>query len=119
MSGPRPHRNPMRQLHSRARFTTRSLLAGAAFCLAAAMASAQINHLQAAANFLDQGDTARAESEARLALRSPDTKALALAMLGTIRLQQSRYAESVELLNQALALNQRLLGARTTLGHAY
>jgi tetratricopeptide (TPR) repeat protein len=44
---------------------------------------------------------------------------LALAMLGTIRLQQGKTEESTKFLEQALALNPRLLGARTTLGNAY
>jgi len=88
-------------------------------CLVAPRATGQISHLQAATTFLEQGDTARAESEARLALHNAETKPLALAMLGTIRLQQSRYPESLEFLNQALALNPRLAGARTTLGDAY
>lgn len=96
----------------------------AVLCLLAASwmpayVSAQINHVQAAAKFLDQGDTKKAESEARLALKIPGTKALALAMLGTIRLQESRYEESIQFLNQALMLNPRLVGARTTLGDAY
>ena len=40
-------------------------------------------------------------------------------MLGTIRLQQGQYEESANFLNQALALNPSLAGARTTLGDAY
>ncbi len=40
-------------------------------------------------------------------------------MLGTIRLQESKYDESVGFLTQALTLNPRLPGARTSLGSAY
>jgi len=79
----------------------------------------QTNRIQAAVNLLSQGDPAKAEAEARVALHSPSTKALALAMLGTIRLQQAKYNESVQFFNEALALNPKLLGARTSLGDAY
>jgi len=109
----------MRQRHFLPRFTGSAQILGVAVCLLSGIALAQIDHIQAAANLLDQGETSRAESEARLALRSPDTKALALAMLGTIRLQQAKYGESVQFLNQALALNPKLVGARTSLGDAY
>jgi len=80
---------------------------------------AQINHVEVAARLLSQGQLEQAETEARKALGSPDTRALALAMLGTIRLQESKYDESVSFLTQALALNPRLPGARTSLGSAY
>jgi tetratricopeptide (TPR) repeat protein len=72
-----------------------------------------------ATRLLNQGQLDQAETEARKALKSPDSRALALAMLGTIRLQESRYDESVVFLTQALTLNPRLPGARTSLGSAY
>src|SRR6266536_4470922 len=109
----------MRQRHFLPRFTGSAQILGVAVCLLSGIALAKIDQIQAAANLLEQGETSRAESEARLALRSPDTKALALAMLGTIRLQQAKYGESVQFLNQALALNPKLVGARTSLGDAY
>jgi tetratricopeptide (TPR) repeat protein len=80
---------------------------------------AQTNHIERAVNLLNQGDPDKAEAEARLALRSPSTKALAMAMLGTIRLQQAKYNQSIQFFNQALALNPKLVGARTSLGDAY
>ena len=80
---------------------------------------AQINHIETAARLLSQGQLDQAETEARKALKSPDSRALALAMLGTIRLQESKYEESVSFLTQALTLNPRLPGARTSLGSAY
>jgi tetratricopeptide (TPR) repeat protein len=85
----------------------------------AAAAGAQTNHIQAAAQLLSNGDAVRAEAEARQALQNSSTRALALAMLGTIRLQQGKTEESTKLLVQALALNPKLVGARTTLGNAY
>jgi tetratricopeptide (TPR) repeat protein len=80
---------------------------------------ASSSHIEAAAQLLSSGDTVRAEAEARAALQNPSTKALALAMLGTIRLQQGKGDDSIKFLNQALALNSKLVGARTTLGNAY
>src|SRR5215469_316333 len=81
-------------------------------------ALAQVNHVESAARLMSEGQLAAAEGEARLALKTPSTRALALSMLGTIRLQQSKFPESEDLLNQALALNPNLVGARTTLGEA-
>jgi len=82
-------------------------------------AFAQINHVETAATLLGQGKLDQAESEAHKALADPTTKPLALAMLGTIRLQEGKYPESTTLLNQALALNPHLVGARSSLGTAY
>jgi len=84
-----------------------------------AAAYAQTSHIEAAAQLLSSGDTVRAEAEARAALQNPSTKALALALLGTIRLQQGKADDSIKFLTQALGLNSRLMGARTTLGNAY
>ncbi|MBV9622476.1 MAG: tetratricopeptide repeat protein [Acidobacteria bacterium] len=81
--------------------------------------SAQIEHIQTAARFLNDGQMAEAEAEARQALAGRNTRPLALAMLGTIRLQAGKYDESTNFLIQALALNPNLVGARTTLGDAY
>lgn len=89
---------------------------GVAFLLLLNPALAQGNHVEAAARLMSDGQLAAAETEARLALKSPSTRALALAVLGTIRLQQNKFPESENLLNQALALNPGLVGARTTLG---
>src|SRR5258707_13482592 len=71
------------------------------------------------AHLLGQGQGQKAESEARLALDNPATRPLGLALLGTIRLQEGKYDESTTFLTQALALNPRLVGARTTLGNSY
>jgi len=85
----------------------------------ATAACAQTSHIEAAARLLSSGDTGRAEAEARSALEIPSTRPLALAMLGTIRLQQGKTEESIKFLSQALAQNPKLIGARTTLGNAY
>jgi tetratricopeptide (TPR) repeat protein len=88
-------------------------------CLLVAGAGAQADHIQAAAQLLSSGNSRQAEVEARKALQNPSTRALALAMLGTIRLQDGKAEESIKFLQQALALNPKLVGARTTLGNAY
>jgi len=80
---------------------------------------AQINHVEAAARLLSQGQLDQAETEARKALGNTSTRALALAMLGTIRLQESKYDESTRFFTQALALNPHLVGATMSLGSAY
>ena len=82
-------------------------------CLLGLAAHAQVSRIQAAAELLGSGDLARAEVEARKAMQSPSTRPLALAMLGTIRLQQGRTDDSTKFLLQALALNPKLVGART------
>jgi superkiller protein 3 len=82
-------------------------------------ASAQTSHIETATQLLNNGDTEHAEAEARKALQIPSARALALAMLGTIRLQQGQTEESIKFLTQALALNPKMIGARTTLGNAY
>jgi tetratricopeptide (TPR) repeat protein len=88
-------------------------------CVLATASCAQTSHIERAVQLLNNGDTVQAEVEARKAMQTPSTRALALAMLGTIRLQQGRTEESTRFLLQALALNPKLVGARTTLGNAY
>jgi tetratricopeptide (TPR) repeat protein len=98
----------------------RSIRRAFCFVLAIAVAAyAQTSHIEVATQLLGSGDIARAESETRKALEVPSTRALALALLGTIRLQQGKLEESIGFLTQALALNPKLVGARTTLGNAY
>lgn len=80
---------------------------------------AQMDRIQRAARQMTDGNLRQAESEARAALGNAETRPLALAMLGTIRLQQGYYTESVRLFTKALALNPRLVGARTSLADAY
>ncbi|HKW35643.1 MAG TPA: tetratricopeptide repeat protein [Candidatus Acidoferrum sp.] len=93
------------------------------FCLAlpilANVCLAQLNHIERAANLLNQGQVGQAETEARQALKDPSTRALALAVLGTIRLREGKYGESENFLTQALTVNPHLLGARTSLGNVY
>jgi tetratricopeptide (TPR) repeat protein len=87
--------------------------------LVPSVGSSQVNHLEIAARFLNQGQLEQAESEAREGLKNPTTQPVALAMLGTIRLQEGKYHESTNFLTQALKLNPQLVGARINLGQAY
>jgi len=68
---------------------------------------------------LSQGQKEEAEREARLAMDDSKTRPLALAMLGTIRLEEGQYQEATQFLNKAVELNPHLSGAWTTLGDAY
>src|SRR5260370_22741034 len=101
----------------------RSALCWYKLCLALVIlpgvGSAQLSHIETAARLLSQGQTDQAETEARQALGNTTTRPLALALLGTIRLQEGKYGESTRFLTQALALNPGLVGARTSLGNAY
>lgn len=89
------------------------------FLLFAGVAAAQIDHVQNAARLLDEGRLNDAEAQARLALNTPGTRALALSILGTIRVQEGKYQEGEQFLTKALALEPKLVGARITLGEDY
>ncbi len=93
-------------------------LLGAALVLPAT-ALPSSDHLQTAIQLINQGDLDGGEKEARLALNSPEERAPAWGILGTIRVQQKKYDESVEFLRKAIDLNPRLVGARVTLGGVY
>ena len=83
---------------------------GLALFLFANPSPAQLNHIEEAASLLSQGQADQAEAEARQALKNPSTRALALAMMGTIRVQQGQYGASENFLTQALALDPQLVG---------
>jgi tetratricopeptide (TPR) repeat protein len=76
-------------------------------------------HLQDAVQLMEQGDLTGAESRARIAMEDPANRPVAYAILGAIRLQQSKYDESARFLETALELNPRLIGARLNLGNVY
>jgi tetratricopeptide (TPR) repeat protein len=82
-------------------------------------AQASTDHLQRAAELISRGDLDAAEGESRLALNDAVNRAAAWATLGTIRLRQKKFDESVTLLEKALQLNSQLIGARLTLGLAF
>lgn len=93
------------------------------FCLALVLfhitGPAFENHIQESQRLLAAGNMEGAEREAKLALRDSATHALALAMLGTIRLQQNRNNEGIDYLKKAVRMDPRLVGARLNLGDAY
>jgi|SRR5271157_3382 len=89
------------------------------YWITAGIVFAQLNHITAAAQLLSQGQKEKAEREARLAMGDPGTRALALAMLGTIRMEEGKYQESTQFLTKALELNPHLSGTWTTLGDSY
>ena len=77
------------------------------------------DHLQRSVQLLQQGNLASAEAEARLALEDPKSEPVALALQGSIRLQQQDYQEGTEFLESAIRENPDLVGARLNLAQAY
>ena len=75
--------------------------------------------LQKAAELVDKGRLEEADQQARLALKDPQTRAVACSVLGTIRFQQKRLEESASLLQEAIRLNPHLLGAHLSLAEVY
>src|SRR5262249_20386944 len=75
--------------------------------------------LQNAASLVQEGRLDEVEQQARLALSDPSARAVAYSVLGTIRFQQKRLAESVSYLEKAIALEPRLIGAQLSLAEAY
>jgi tetratricopeptide (TPR) repeat protein len=68
---------------------------------------------------VQQGHLEEADQQARLALADPETRAVAYSVLGTIRVQQKKLAESAVLLQKAIRLEPRLVGAHLTLAQVY
>ncbi len=83
------------------------------------LAKAQLDHVEASRQLLNEGKLDQAAQEAQLPSQDPATRPLALAMLGTIRLREGKYDEGAGLLKRALEIDPRLAGARTTLGDVY
>jgi len=75
--------------------------------------------LRKAAELVQQGKLEEADQQARLALSDPETRAAAYSVSGAIRLQQRRLAESAKLLQEAIRLEPRLLGAHLNLAQVY
>ena len=84
-----------------------------------ALGSEAQSALQRAAALVEQGRLQEAEQQAQLALGEPTTRAAACSVLGAIRVQQDRLAEGVELLQEAVRLEPRLVGAQLNLAQAY
>lgn len=95
------------------------LALGTALAYAAAAAPAPLDHVREAVRLMQSGDLWAAATSAESALEYPETEAVAYALLGSIRVQQKRLEEGVELLSRAVALDANLLGARLNLAQAY
>src|SRR5437016_13905354 len=98
----------------------RSSLCCSMFCFAllvlANVSIAQLNHIEMAANLLSKGQIGQAEVEARQALGKPSTRALALAMLGTIRLQEANTVGGIGFQNEDRRAILRLFAPQPTVG---
>ena len=66
-----------------------------------------------------EGRLAEAATAAETALADPDTRPVACSVLGTIRIRQQRFDEAVRLLQEAIRLEPRLVGAHLTLAEHY
>ncbi len=75
--------------------------------------------LQKAVALVQEGRLEEADQQAQLALSNPQTRAVAYSVLGAIRFQQKRLPESVSLLEKAIRLDPRLLGAQLSLAEVY
>lgn len=95
----------------------------AAFVCAPARASAPDTDprsaLREAALLAQQGRLEDAERRVGPALADPATRAVAQSILGGIRLQQQQLGESARLLEDAIRLEPRLIGAHLTLAQVY
>ncbi len=68
---------------------------------------------------MQEGNLELAETEAKLALNDPAGEAVALALLGSIRLQRQEYQAGASLLESAIKADPNLVGARLNLAQAY
>ncbi len=75
--------------------------------------------LQNAASLVKQRQLDKAEQQARLALSDPQIRPAAYSVLGTIRFEQKRLAESAKFFQEAVRLEPRLLGANLILAEVY
>ena len=75
--------------------------------------------LQKAVMLVQQGRLDEAEQQAQLALPDPEARAAAYSVLGTIRLQQNRLQDSAALLQKAIEIEPRLVGAHLNLAQVY
>jgi tetratricopeptide (TPR) repeat protein len=102
------------------RGSLRALLAGALLLFASTPLQADAREaLQRAAALVREGRLDEAEAQARLALADPETGAVARSVLGTIRFQQGRLDDSLRFLEEAIALDARLVGAHLSLAQIY
>jgi tetratricopeptide (TPR) repeat protein len=75
--------------------------------------------LKSAVALVQQGKLVEADKQARRALGDPETRAVAYSILGTIKLHEKKLQDSAKLLNEAIRLEPRLVGAQLTLAQVY
>ena len=85
----------------------------------AVLGAQSLEALQRAAALVQEGRLEEADQQAQLALSDPETRPVACSVLGAIRLRQDRLAEGAQLLQEAIRLEPRLLGAQLTLAQVY
>ena len=100
-------------------FARTLLLWCAAVATGAAPGAQSVEALRRAAALVQEGRLQEADEQARLALADPETRAVACSVLGAIRLRQERLAEAAQLLQEAIRLEPRLVGAHLTLAEVY
>ena len=87
--------------------------------LAATQQQSSSDRLERAAEFIRQGQRARAEVELNAVLRVAPHDSNALNLLGVIRAQQKREVEAEQLFLRALKQSPTLVGAYLNLGRLY
>ncbi|HZA36478.1 MAG TPA: tetratricopeptide repeat protein, partial [Vicinamibacterales bacterium] len=97
----------------------RLILCGCLLLPGPAQASPAADALQRAVALVRDGRLAEAATAAETALADPDTRPVACSVLGTIRIRQQRFDEAVRLLQEAIRLEPRLVGAHLTLAEHY
>ena len=88
-------------------------------CAASAAADENSQNIARAATLIQAGKLDQAEAQLWDVLKQHPDNASALNLLGTIRLQQKRYAESETLLNRATTLTPDFLPARVNLARLF
>jgi tetratricopeptide (TPR) repeat protein len=101
------------------RLCTLLLLSSAAGAFGQSDARPSTEALQRAAALVREGRLDEGERALKNALTDPNTQAVACSVLGTIRFQQKRLAESVGFLEKAIALEPKLVGAHLSLAQVY
>ena len=94
-------------------------LVTAVWTAAAGARSPASEALERAVTLVQQGRLDEADAAAQTALKDPDARPVACSVLGTIRLQQRRVDEAAVLLEEAVRLEPRLIGAQLSLAQAY
>jgi tetratricopeptide (TPR) repeat protein len=101
------------------RFLNRVWTLGALLLAQVCLAITTQEALQQADQLIRQRRFDEAEHFARLALPDPGTAPLAYAVLGALQIEKKNFSESIVLLERAIRLEPRLVGARLNLAQAY